>query len=266
MWNSCGIPTLVRWSHSARGALWRAVLVCSGPERLNTRSTGPLAAVLARRSLAPGSLCPLDRNVPLPLDAFPPEFAAHIRGLEAAYLWETDPIRQSGLSGGADRWRSEREPILSPVTRDGSFLDLCCANGFLLECLVDWAAERSVELIPHGADIGASLIDLARRRHPKHEQNFHVANAFDWEPSLRYRYAYTLHDCVPSECFSTFARRSLRRYVESGGYLIVGAYGSRSRGVLPADVSALLRLADLPVAGEASVGSPVVATFAWVAA
>jgi hypothetical protein len=65
---------------------------------------------------------------------------------------------------------------------------------------------------------------------------------------------------------STFARRSLRRYVESGGYLIVGAYGSRSRGVLPADVSALLRLADLPVAGEASVGSPVVATFAWVAA
>jgi hypothetical protein len=78
------------------------------------------------------------------IDTFPPEFIAHIRGLEAAYLRETDPIRQSGFAGGADRWRSEREPILCAVEGDGDLLDLGCANGFLSECLATWAGERGL--------------------------------------------------------------------------------------------------------------------------
>ena len=200
------------------------------------------------------------------LDAFPPEFAAHIRGLEAAYLSESDPIRQSGFGGGPVRWRNEREPILSAVEGNGDFLDLGCANGFLLECLLAWAGERGISLTPHGVDIGASLIALAKGRLPKFAQNFHIANAFAWNPPQRYRYVYTLYDCVPSDHFQAYVRGVLARCVAPGGRLIVGAYGSRSRALQPIEVRGLLESSGLTVAGEASGGSPVVARFAWVAA
>jgi len=214
----------------------------------------------------PVSFSSLGSNIPVGLDTFPPDFAAHIRGLEAAYLRETDPIRQSGFSGGSDRWRNEREPILSAVKRDGDFLDLGCANGFLLECLVAWAAAREIALIPHGVDIGPSLIALAKIRLLRFAQNFHIANAFAWNPPQRYRYVYTLVDCVPSDQFQAYVHGVLARCVAPGGRLIVGAYGSRSRNSPPVEVRGLLEGSGLTVAGEASGGSPVLAQFAWVAA
>jgi len=200
------------------------------------------------------------------IDTFPPEFAAHIHGLEAAYLRETDPIRQSGFSGGPDRWRNEREPILAAVEENGDFLDLGCANGFLLECLVAWAGERGISLIPHGLDIGASLIALAKVRLAPFADNFHVANAFVWNPPRRYRYVYTLCDCAPPDHFQAYVRGVLARCVAPGGRLIVGAYGSRSRNLPPVSVRRLLEGSGLTVLGEASGGSPVVVKFAWVAA
>src|ERR671937_40228 len=65
----------------------------------------------------------------------PPSFLQHLAHLEAAYLRETDPIRQSGFSGGAERWRAERSPILLAIPESGTVLDVGCANGYLLECL-----------------------------------------------------------------------------------------------------------------------------------
>ena len=61
------------------------------------------------------------------------------RALEDAYLRSDDPIRQSGFGGGAERWRAERSPILEAVDGDGDLLDIGCANGYLAECLVEWA-------------------------------------------------------------------------------------------------------------------------------
>jgi SAM-dependent methyltransferase len=208
----------------------------------------------------------LGSNIRVDLETFPPEFAAHIRGLESAYLRETDPIRQSGFSGGPERWRNEREPILSAIGGDGTILDLGCANGFLLECLVAWAGERAITLVPHGVDIGASLVALAKKRLPQFADNFHVANAFAWMPPQRYRYIYTLFDCVPLEHFRSYVHGTLEQCVAPGGRLVVGAYGSRSRNLPPVDVRRLLEGSGLAVAGEVSAGSPVVVKFAWVAA
>lgn len=42
----------------------------------------------------------------------PVEFIETLEALERSYLRETDPIRGSGFGGGAERWRSEREPLL----------------------------------------------------------------------------------------------------------------------------------------------------------
>ncbi|HUT57793.1 MAG TPA: class I SAM-dependent methyltransferase [Phycisphaerae bacterium] len=194
----------------------------------------------------------------------PEEFLAHLRGLEESYLLESDPIRQSGFGGGPARWRSEREPILEAVDSDGDLLDVGCANGYLLECLVAWASERGLHLTPHGVDVGARLIELSRQRLPAFATNLHVANAWNWNPPRTYRYVYTLWDCVPQAYLGRYCRRLLARAVAPGGRLIVGAYGSRSRGIPPVQVGELLTSLGFGVAGGASGGEPPITRFAWI--
>lgn len=194
----------------------------------------------------------------------PAPFLRRLRELEESYLREDDPIRQSGFGGGPARWRAERGPILNAVEGDGDFLDVGCANGYLLACLVLWAAERGIRLVPHGVDIGARLIELARARLPRHAANFTVADAWLWEPARRYRYVYTLHDCVPAELLADYVRHLLDEAVEPGGRLILGAYGSRSDSVMAPDLDAVLRGLGFKPAGACRGGDPPINSFAWV--
>jgi SAM-dependent methyltransferase len=187
-----------------------------------------------------------------------------VRSLEDAYLASDDPIEQSGFHGGPARWRAEREPILEAVEGGGSFLDLGCANGYLLECLAQWAGERGHRLEPFGVDIGPRLIDSARQRLPEFAANFWVAEASDWQPPRRFRYVYTLADCVPESSLRDYVFRLLERAVEPGGRLIVGSYGSRSRAEPPLEIADLLESFGLDLEGRASGGAPLVSTFAWV--
>ena len=56
-----------------------------------------------------------------PVDSpLPAEFLQRLAELERTYLRETDPIKQSGFSGGAERWRAERSPILNAIPASGS--------------------------------------------------------------------------------------------------------------------------------------------------
>jgi SAM-dependent methyltransferase len=200
----------------------------------------------------------------MPDTELPDRFLRELVSLEASYLQSDDPIKQSGFGGGAERWRREREPLLNAVDGDGDLLDIGCANGYLLECLVQWAAERGHVLTPHGLDIGPRLIDLARRRLPAFADNFHMANAWDWRPPRRYRYVYTLIDCVPESMAREYVSRLLHRVVEPGGRLIAGHYGSRSRGTPPRPVAELLASFGHTVLGSAAGGDPPLTAFAWV--
>ena len=96
----------------------------------------------------------------------PEPYLESIRILESAYLAHNDPIRQSGFSGGPDRWRTERSPLLEALDGDGEFLDLGCANGFLLESVVGWARDSGLTVIPYGVDLNPLLIQEAIRRFP----------------------------------------------------------------------------------------------------
>ena len=192
----------------------------------------------------------------------PPDLLAGLAALEASYLAETDPIRQSGFGGGARRWRLEREPVLEAVEGDGDFLDAGCANGYLLECLVRWARARGVVLTPHGLDQDPGLVALARARLPRHAGNLHVANAWDFAPPRPYRYVYTLDDVVPASFLAEHLRRIHREWLERGGRMIVGSYGSSSRRRAPGDVAAFLRELGFRVAGAAAGGTPPVTSFA----
>jgi SAM-dependent methyltransferase len=194
----------------------------------------------------------------------PPEFLARLEALQAGYLAESDPLRQSGFSGGRERWRAERAPILEALTDDGDFLDVGCANGYLLESLLAWSCARGVRLTPYGVDCSAGLVALAQQRLPAFRAHFFVANAWDWRPSRRFRYVFALWDCVPPEYFAAFVSHLLDHVTAPRGRLILGAYGSRARNERPARVEALLSAAGHAVQGGVSAGEPETARFAWI--
>jgi SAM-dependent methyltransferase len=196
-------------------------------------------------------------------DELPAEFQARLEALAKSYLATDDPLLQSGFGGGPERWRAEREPILAPVTLAGSFLDVGCANGFLLASLVGWARERGVTLEPFGVEQSAELVALARRRLPAHASHLFVGNAWSWRPPQRFRYVYSLLDVVPESHLRAYVARLCERAVEPGGVLVLGSYGSRSRGVAPLDVAGVLSGFGYPVAGESSGGAGPVTRFAW---
>lgn len=190
------------------------------------------------------------------------EFLENCRRLESAYLESDDPIAQSGFSGGLARWVAERSPLVDAIDRDGDFLDVGCANGFLAADVVNWADERGFSLTPHGIDLGSRLVDLARSRLPEFADNFVAANAWTWQPDRRWTFVYSLLDLSPRELWCEWVNR-LMGWVEPSGRLILGSYGSRSRNVAPTDIAAVIQGCGLPVEGSSAGGEPVTARFAW---
>jgi hypothetical protein len=196
----------------------------------------------------------------------PVEFVERMRELEQTYLSSDDPIRQSGFLAGPERWREERELILDAVTQDGDLIDVGCANGFLLECLVAWAAERGMRLVPYGVDIGAELIELAKRRIPHHADHFWVGNSWEWRPPRRFRYVYALYDCVPDEFLREYVERLLAHYVSPDGRVMLGAYGSYSRNEPARHLSRDLAEWGFRAAGSSRRGEFPVARVTWIEA
>ena len=194
----------------------------------------------------------------------PPGFLRHIEGLEEAYLEHNDPIRQSGFSGGAERWRAERGPILDAMESDGDLLDVGCANGFLLKCLREWGTERGLTLTPHGLDIGSRLIELAKERLPEYADNFHVGNAWAWKPERKYRCVYMLYDCLPLDYLAEGVSRLLGQVVAREGRLILGAYGSKSDSIPPFEIGDFLEAEGFEVVGRSEGGEGPITKFAWL--
>jgi len=193
----------------------------------------------------------------------PPAFLHELTALEDSYLRGSNPFEQSGFHPGAARWRAEREPILDAIPTDGDLLDVGCANGYLLECLVAWGKDRSLRLTPYGLDQGSGLIQLARQRFQGCADHFFVGNAWDWKPTRQFRYVYMLLDIVPIDHESQHLSRVFEEFVAPGGRLIIGDYGSHSRRVPARDVAAVLRTSGLIVTGEAAARSLQQTRFAW---
>jgi len=152
-----------------------------------------------------------------------------------AYLASDDPRGQSGNSSEDDaQWAYKRSLIAEAVDREGTLLDVGCANGYLMETLVGWCAERGHDVTPYGLDIAPELAALARHRLPQWAERIFVGNAIDWIPPQRFDFVRTGLEYVPPRRQRDLVERLLRDVVAPGGRLIVGVYSEERADLLAA--------------------------------
>ena len=111
-----------------------------------------------------------------------------------AYLAAETPWAQSGKSGDEALWQEARSHVVDAIDRDGTFLDVGCASGYLMECVVHWSSYRTE---PYGLEIAPELAALARRRLPHWADRIFVGNALDWTPPRRFDFVRTGLDYAP---------------------------------------------------------------------
>ena len=162
-----------------------------------------------------------DRRISPELSAW---FENNRRILETSYVSHDEPWRQSGMSGPEDRWVSLRKPVADCIERSGSFLDIGCANGFLLECILKWTAERGLTIEPYGIDLSEKLVGMARERLPKYDGNFFVGNGFMWLPPRRFDYVRTELVYVPLELEREYVEFLIANYLTDGGRILIANY------------------------------------------
>jgi SAM-dependent methyltransferase len=158
-------------------------------------------------------------------------FASLKKELETAYLQHDEPWAQSGFSGPEERWVACRKPIADAIEKSGSFLDIGCANGYLLECVLKWTAERGLNVIPYGIDLSEKLIRLARQRLPKFQDNIFVGNGWTWQNPVRFDYVRTEIVYVPEELQRKYLERIIDSYLTDDGELLLAEYRSRKTPV-----------------------------------
>lgn len=159
-------------------------------------------------------------------------FGANKHLLENAYIAGEQPWQQSrfGLHGQRtyEQWEALRHPVAERLDRSGTFLDIGCANGYLLECVMRWAAERDLEIIPYGLDFSEKLVALAQQRLPRYTQNIFVGNAWDWTPPITFDYVRTELVYVPEDMHKEYITRILRGFLKPGGKLLLAEYRGRT--------------------------------------
>jgi len=139
-----------------------------------------------------------------------------------AYLGEADPRWQSGFDGDAVLWREARSLVLQAAPMTGTFLDVGCANGHLIESLALWAEERGQQLEFFGLELNPALAAEARRRLPALADHVFVGNVSDWNPPRRFDCVRTGLEYVPPGEEPTLLERIASRLLEANGRLLVG--------------------------------------------
>jgi SAM-dependent methyltransferase len=144
----------------------------------------------------------------------PSEFERH-------YLASAEPTAQSGCNTGPEGWEIGRRPIATAIHRPGTFLDIGCANGLLMESIVRWAAHP---LEPYGLDFAPGLVELARSRLPESADRIYLGDVREWESPHRFDFIRTELVYVEGDRRRDLVERLLL-WLQPGGRLIVCGYG-----------------------------------------
>ncbi len=140
-----------------------------------------------------------------------------------AYLASDDPRGQSGKGGDEQDWRWARELVLDVFPRRGTFLDVGCANGYLMESVHRWGTERGIEVEAYGLDISWRIAALAKHRLPHWADRIWVGNVIDWEPPRRFDVVQSGLDEATPRRQRELVDRILRDFLVPGGVLVIRA-------------------------------------------
>jgi 2-polyprenyl-3-methyl-5-hydroxy-6-metoxy-1,4-benzoquinol methylase len=152
----------------------------------------------------------------------------------------------SGHKGSAEEWEWSRGVIVEAIDRSGTFLDIGCANGLLMESVARWGAARGFDLEPYGLDISPELAAVARQRLPVWSDRITSGNALGYTPSRRFDFVRTGLEYVPAPRRRDLVAWLLDHVVAPGGRLIIGKYNEE---VTPRRIEADLRRWGFPVRG-----------------
>lgn len=159
----------------------------------------------------------------------------------------SDKARVSKLLNGCcfysssfELWGHSRRFIASAIDKDGTILDIGCANGFLLRCLQEWSGHL---LTPYGVDINEDFINSAKWLFPEHKDHFikfdlrelPETSSFTLPRSYDFVYWTIWDDWTFKSSLEIRVIRSVEAMVRSGGKLMLGLYHedrSRSFAVL----------------------------------
>jgi len=141
-----------------------------------------------------------------------------------AYLHADTVQGGSGHTGSADDWTWSRGVVGEALHRSGTFLDVGCANGLLMESVERWGAAAGHSIEAHGLDIAPELAAHALQRVPAFVGRIHVGNALGWRPPRRYDFVRTALDYVPRPKRRALIAWLLDEVVAEGGRLIVGKH------------------------------------------
>jgi SAM-dependent methyltransferase len=131
----------------------------------------------------------------------------------------------SGASGDMAYWEARRRVIANAFGRDGTWLDVGCANGLLMATLPKWVAENGHAIEAYGLELGAKIAERARIRYPQLAERVWTGNVMSFEPPIRFDFVTALSDAVaPNRCVA-MVERIARLYLKKGGRVILSCYG-----------------------------------------
>ena len=130
----------------------------------------------------------------------------------------------SGSGGGPARWQRKRKVIAAAFDHDGTWLDVGCANGLLMETLCRWAADRNVRVEPYGLELSERVAQRARLRLTRWAERIWSGNVMIWMPPMRFDYVTVLPEFVPAELRGAMLVRVRDQFLKPAGRLIVSCY------------------------------------------
>jgi SAM-dependent methyltransferase len=191
--------------------------------------------------------------------------------LEESYLEadaKGDLAGGSGSGGGLKRWEQKRRVLANVFDHDGTWLDVGCANGLLMETLTKWTAEAGLRIEAYGLDLSARLVEVARMRLARWDDRIWAGNVMTWEPQIRFDYVTVIADSVPETSRHDLVERLITRFLSSTGRLIFSIYVPRPPEA-PAELppaSAVLKRFGYRVQGEveARIDGELKVSAAWL--
>jgi hypothetical protein len=159
----------------------------------------------------------------------------------------------SGSGGGLERWERKRRVLVGAFDHDGSWLDVGCANGLLMETLTTWAREKRLRLEPYGLELSPRIAEVTRQRLPLWADRIWTGNVMTWEPQMRFDYITVIADSVPQTARQNLVERLITRFLSSTGRLIFSIYVPRPPAA-PAELppaSTVLKRFGYRIKGEA---------------